>query len=74
MATAEQRNHAKSFLKKPEEYRASAEDNLAGTKDRTPSWWHAAPVLCEREGAATEDGPSGHRSAQSHRNKSSHQS
>lgn len=28
MATAEQRNHAKSFLKKAEEYLASAENNL----------------------------------------------
>lgn len=28
MPTAEQRNHAKSFLKKAEEYLASAEDNL----------------------------------------------
>lgn len=28
MATAEQRNHATSFLKKAEEYLASAEDNL----------------------------------------------
>lgn len=28
MATAEQRNHAKSFLNKAEEYLASAEDNL----------------------------------------------
>lgn len=28
MATAEQRDHAKSFLKKAEEYLASAEDNL----------------------------------------------
>jgi HEPN domain-containing protein len=28
MATAEQRNHAKSFLRKAEEYLASAEDNL----------------------------------------------
>jgi hypothetical protein len=28
MATIEQRNHAKSFLKKAEEYLASAEDNL----------------------------------------------
>lgn len=29
MATAEQRTHAKNFLKKAEEYLASAEDNLA---------------------------------------------
>lgn len=29
MATADQRNHAKSFLSKAEEYVASAEDNLA---------------------------------------------
>ena len=28
MATAEQRNHAKAFLKRAEEYLASAEDNL----------------------------------------------
>ena len=28
MATAEQRNHAKAFLRKAEEYLASAEDNL----------------------------------------------
>jgi len=28
MASAEQRNHAKSFLRKAEEYLASAEDNL----------------------------------------------
>jgi len=32
MATAEQRNHAKSFLKKAEEYLASAEANLAATR------------------------------------------
>jgi HEPN domain-containing protein len=36
MATAEQRNHAKAFLKKAEQYLASAEDNL--TADRhTPA-------------------------------------
>lgn len=32
MATAEQRNHAKSFLKKAEEYLASAEANLVATR------------------------------------------
>jgi HEPN domain-containing protein len=32
MATSEQRNHAKSFLKKAEEYLASAEANLAATR------------------------------------------
>ncbi|GAA3591388.1 hypothetical protein [Kribbella ginsengisoli] len=32
MATAEQRNHAKSFLKKAEEYLASAEANLAAER------------------------------------------
>ena len=32
MATAEQRNHAKAFLKKAEEYLASAEDNLAANR------------------------------------------
>ena len=32
MATAEQRNHAKSFLKKAEEYLASAEDSLAAKR------------------------------------------
>ncbi|WP_020392713.1 hypothetical protein [Kribbella catacumbae] len=32
MATAEQRNHAKSFLKKAEEYLASAEANLAAMR------------------------------------------
>jgi hypothetical protein len=32
VATAEQRNHAMSFLKKAEEYLASAEDNLAGDR------------------------------------------
>jgi hypothetical protein len=33
MATGEQRNYyAKSFLKKPEEYVASAEDNLAAER------------------------------------------
>jgi hypothetical protein len=36
MATAEQRNRAKSFLKKAEEYLASAEDNLA-TERHTPA-------------------------------------
>ena len=36
MATAEQRNHAKSFLKKAEEYLASAEDNLAAER-HTPA-------------------------------------
>lgn len=34
MATAEQRNHSRAFLKKAEEYLASAEDNLAA--DRNP--------------------------------------
>ncbi len=32
MATAEQRNHARSFLKKAEEYHASAEANLAAKR------------------------------------------
>jgi hypothetical protein len=36
MATAEQRNHARSFLKKAEEYLASAEANLAA-KRHTPA-------------------------------------
>jgi hypothetical protein len=36
MATTEQRNHAKSFLKKAEEYLASAEDNLAAER-HTPA-------------------------------------
>ena len=36
MATIEQRNRAKSFLKKAEEYLASAEDNLAAER-RTPA-------------------------------------
>ncbi|GAA5118817.1 hypothetical protein [Haloechinothrix salitolerans] len=36
MATAEQRNHAKAFLKKTEEYLASAEDNLAAGRN-TPA-------------------------------------
>ena len=36
MATAEQRNHAKNFLKKAEEYLASAEDNLAAAR-HTPA-------------------------------------
>ena len=36
MATAEQRNHARSFLKKAEEYLASAEANLAA-KRYTPA-------------------------------------
>jgi HEPN domain-containing protein len=36
MATAEQRNHAKSYLKKAEEYLASAEANLAA-KRYTPA-------------------------------------
>lgn len=36
MANAEQRNYAKSFLKKAEEYLASAEDNLAAER-HTPA-------------------------------------
>jgi HEPN domain-containing protein len=36
MATTEQRNHAKSFLKKAEEYLASAEDDLAAQR-HTPA-------------------------------------
>ena len=36
MATTEQRNHAKSFLKKAEEYLASADDNLAAER-HTPA-------------------------------------
>jgi HEPN domain-containing protein len=36
MATAEQRNHARAFLTKAEEYLASAEDNLAAER-RTPA-------------------------------------
>ncbi len=36
MATADQRNYAKSFLKKAEEYVASAEDNLAAER-HTPA-------------------------------------
>lgn len=36
MASTEQRNHAKSFLKKADEYLASAEDNLAAER-HTPA-------------------------------------
>lgn len=36
MASAEQRNHAKAFLRKAEEYLASAEDNFAAER-YTPS-------------------------------------
>jgi hypothetical protein len=36
MANTEQRNHAKSFLKKADEYLASAEDNLAAER-HTPA-------------------------------------
>ena len=36
MATVEQRNHAKRFLKKAEEYLASAEDNLTAER-HTPA-------------------------------------
>jgi hypothetical protein len=36
MATAEQRNHARSFLTKAEEYAASAEDNLVAGRN-TPA-------------------------------------
>jgi HEPN domain-containing protein len=36
MATAEQRNHAQSFLKRAEEYLASAENNLAAGR-HTPA-------------------------------------
>ena len=36
MATADQRSYAKSFLKKAEEYAASAEDNLAAER-HTPA-------------------------------------
>jgi hypothetical protein len=36
MATGEQRNYAKSFLKKAEEYVASAEDNIAAER-HTPA-------------------------------------
>lgn len=32
MANAEQRNHAKAFLQKAEQYLASAEDNLAADR------------------------------------------
>lgn len=32
MATSEQRNHARAFVKKAEEYLASAEDNLAAQR------------------------------------------
>lgn len=36
MATAEQRNHARAFLKKAEEYLGSAEDNLVAARN-TPA-------------------------------------
>lgn len=36
MATSEQRNHARAFLKKAEEYLASAEDNLKSERN-TPT-------------------------------------
>lgn len=36
MAAAEQRNHAKAYLKKALEYPASAEDNLAANR-HTPA-------------------------------------
>jgi hypothetical protein len=58
-------------LKKAEKYLASAEHNLAGTKVGTPSWWRAATVLCELEGAAAEDGRPGTMARKAIRDKSS---
>ncbi len=48
MATAEQRNHAKSFLKKAEEYLASAEDSLTAERP-TPAAGDAihAGICCK---------------------------
>jgi hypothetical protein len=48
MATAEQRNHAKSFLRKAEEYLASADDNLAAGR-HTPAAGDAihAAIWCK---------------------------
>lgn len=36
MVTAEQRNQARAFLKKAEEYLGSAEDNLAAERNTRP--------------------------------------
>jgi hypothetical protein len=53
MATAEQRNHARSFLKKAEEYLASAEANIASTskgKDHATAAKELRQALARRAG------------------------
>jgi hypothetical protein len=49
MATVEQRNHAKSFLQKAEEYLASAEDNLTAER-HTPAAGRCDPLGHQLQG------------------------
>jgi HEPN domain-containing protein len=53
VATADQRNHAKSFLRKAEEYLTSADDNLAAGR-HTPAAGDAIHAgICCKDGIVT---------------------
>lgn len=54
MATLEQRNHARSFLKKAEEYLASAEANLASARNTVAAGDPIHAGICAKDSIVTE--------------------
>lgn len=54
MATLEQRNHARSFLKKAEEYLASAEANLAAERYTVAAGDAIHAGICAKDAIVTE--------------------
>ncbi|MFZ1911353.1 MAG: hypothetical protein WBH64_02725 [Propionicimonas sp.] len=54
MATLEQRNHARSFLKKAEEYLASAEANLASARNTVAAGDAIHAGICAKDSIVTE--------------------
>lgn len=54
MATLEQRNHARSFLKKAEEYLASAEANLAAGRHTVAAGDAIHAGICAKDAIVTE--------------------
>lgn len=54
MATLEQRNHARSFLKKAEEYLASAEANLQAGRNTVAAGDAVHAGICAKDAIVTE--------------------
>lgn len=54
MATLEQRNHARSFLRKAAEYLASAEANLAAERNTVAAGDAIHAGICAKDAIATE--------------------